>query len=47
MTKKQLMTFMVIFVLIAYVVFCFYSPEHVEGIAKGFVAIMGGFNLFM
>ena len=42
MTKKQLMTLVVLFVLIAYVVFCFYDPEHAESIAKGFVGILGG-----
>lgn len=43
MTKKQLITFIIVFVLVAYAALCFYAPEHAESMAKGFVAIIGGF----
>lgn len=47
MTKRQLIIFIVVFVLLAYVGLCLYSPEHALDIAKGFGAILGGFDLFL
>lgn len=42
MKRRKLITFVVVFVLIAYAIFCFYAPEHAESVAKGFAAILGG-----
>lgn len=47
MKKKKLITFIIVFILLAYVCLCFYAPEHAESIAKGFAAILGGFDLFI
>ena len=47
MTKKQLITFIIVFVLVAYATFCFYDPEHAESVAKGFVAIIGGIGVWI
>lgn len=47
MKKKKLIAFIIVFVLIIYACVCFYAPEHAESIAKGFAAILGGFDLFI
>lgn len=40
--KKKFIAFVILFVLVAYAVFCFYDPEHAESVARGFATILGG-----
>lgn len=45
--KKKFIAFVILFVLVAYAVFCFYDPEHAESVAKGFAAILGGVAIWI